>query len=1042
MRATLLRGLATGAVCALLTLGVAPGRATANTGNPTDLCALLPSGLPPVAGGSASPVPVQAGNSCTKRIYTTDPAPAGGYSTGGTVSVTLYNSPAEARAFASAPGTNPSDPARPETTYGETGEQFGGGSTGAVPTLLFSRGCYSVYTDAGQVVNADGTSQALPPDTMNQVAAQTDAALQAVPACPTAASAPATPTLTTQLSCDTSSLQATGHVVCSTKVSGQASDAQLVYDWTLDGKAQTGSTLSDLPLDNVPAGTHEVTVIARDTQNNVSSDPQSTSFTRGAGATAPSSTGGKHTNYAPVAAGAAAALAVLLGALALLRHRRKRAAPAGPPLEPTGDPLAAHLESAAPADVHPKPVVAPVVVPPVRGHRRRRRRQEPTAELTVRVSPSVRTRGHYPDDHPHLWGDGVDLVFAEYQVSVSPQDWVLDHVVEPYGHQHPFKARSLLHDVAEREAPVVIAEKHDPAMRHSFADGRTEFLSPAQARPAPPPNTQVVISSKWSHEDHRIEVRAELDVVVRNTRTGRTKELHRVTSKEVKITVLGAAPRLVLRADTDRGHADGLSLIRVAPALHLFGQRAGYPGGLEIVEIPGSADSPRHGKLHLDDYFQIEGDPRIAGHTVLDRQGLTLRCRFHLEDAAIKKLGSGPRGGYPVTCNVRPTGEGPSQAAVLGDFAWMAERHYRACHQHIHRVAKDRIEAATIGLRPAVIELHSDVTELPRPDVATDAMFRVQLGGTVRSSHGEPVPGSVIRLDHAKAEDWRLLLAFEPPRHPPLSRWDPQARQHEPVAVDHVDELGRLAFTVPPADLPPDEDAGTTRPWYEHDHWRWAYDRALRYLHGQCTELAVAVDAGADRARRDLAVRPPCKLYLYVDLGRPLTPEAAELLDDGHWLAPDPTGRVMVGLVDELGQEIRTGLAPVGVLSDESTAAHGFHYCRGWDIGKAEYQLAHARLTEWKRHADRRELRYDPAGPAPTHGDAITFAADIAGRVGVALPPGWGFAAGPDAVDLGPDPRLEVNRGGTAADYRSPWEYGPRTTPGLRSLGSALGTFD
>ncbi|TQF06272.1 hypothetical protein E6W39_33725 [Kitasatospora acidiphila] len=240
----------------------------------------------------------------------------------------------------------------------------------------------------------------------------------------------------------------------------------------------------------------------------------------------------------------------------------------------------------------------------------------------------------------------------------------------------------------------------------------------------------------------------------------------------------------------------------MAPALHLFGQRADYPGGLEIVEIPGSADSPRHGKLHLDDYFRIEGDPRIAGHTVLDRQGLTLRCRFHLEDAAIKKLGSAPHGGYPVTCNVRPTGDGPSQAAVLGDFAWMAERHYRACHQHIHRVAKDRIEPATIGLRPAVVELHSDVAELPRPDVATDAMFRVQLGGTVRSSRGEPVPGSVIRLDRAKAEDWRLLLAFEPPRHPPLSRWDPQARQHEPVAVDHVDELGRLAFAVPPADLP------------------------------------------------------------------------------------------------------------------------------------------------------------------------------------------------------------------------------------------------
>ncbi|WP_404497598.1 hypothetical protein [Arthrobacter sp. GAS37] len=759
--------------------------------DPNDLCTLMPSALPPALPGAPTTVPAQPGNACSKRIYPTDPAPAGGYSQGGAIVVSVFASADEARAYATAPGADSSDPARPETTYGEAGEEFGGGSTGAVPALVFSIGCYAVYTNAGYVVNPDSSTRTLPTDTMYQIAGQTDTILSAIPPprCPNAvpSTTPVPPALTAGLACDTNSLQDAGQVLCTASVTDQAPDAQIVYDWSLDGQPQSGVTGAELSLDNVAVGSHQVSVVARDTQNNISALPQSVPFARDAA-------GGQAGNVAPLVAGSALAIAGALGTVILLRHRGRIKAASGP--------------SQARPTVRPRPQPVPTWRP----------QDPPRVGVTVRVSPSVRTRGLYSYNDVHIWADGVDLMFAEYDITVSPPEWQLVRVDTP----QPFRALSE----PRQWEQIVVAENYVPSMRYSFADGHTSFLNPipvARIQPAPPPHTQVVITAQWSDQSHALTVWAVLDVVLRNTRTRETRVVPNVTSPGVQVQAIGAGPRLELWADPGpRGLADGSTRIRVDPALFLFGQEAPYPGGLEILQIPYAADIPGGEPLRLDDYFALTQDPRgldIAGHPVARpadaakrRQGVTLRCLFHLrDDPAMQRLGASPQGGYPVTFNVRPTGYGFGQESTSGAFDWMAAQHYRACREHLPQVPPDQIQPAVIRLDPCRIIIDPNPSSLPRPSSCpeTERLFTSHIVVSLENSAtGELATGDRLGPDTTlTGAEWSLALHYAPDTAP-----GPGPFSVQPLSID---TSGRLLFA---------DATGNPQPFYAYDHQKRCWD--------------------------------------------------------------------------------------------------------------------------------------------------------------------------------------------------------------------------
>ncbi|MEU1287721.1 hypothetical protein [Kitasatospora sp. NPDC005856] len=1061
------------------------------------LCALLPEGFstPSLPPGPAADGLVDA--CLATRVL--DPATSYGL----LFTIRQYQTTDQAHQdIATFAGTTRSDVQQaPSTRFGEEGvegtytQQAAAdyGVTG-YDQLAFRRGCYTVYGQNGAENAGAAAPVAMDPGLVQATAQAVDDQLKAMPPCAGAAApaAPAAPALAAGLACDTASLQDTGQVLCTASVSNEAPGARIVYDWTFDGQAQPADTGDTLTLDQVAVGSHQVAVVARDVQNNLSAAPQSVSFTRAPAASSsgtpgapaapgapgapglgagngpgPTPTGGHGVSPGLVVGGSALAIGTALGLLALLKHRRRaRPAPAG-----------AHPAPAPPAP--PTPAAATVPVPPPV---RRGRQDDPQVTLTVRLSPSVRTRDHYGEDDVHLWGDGVDLLFAEYDVQVSPPPWVLDEVEEDpagTGQQHPFTARSITGPGTGGQEWVARAETHVPSMRYSFADGRTVFphrLRDAGAAPAVgpvrPPHTQVVIKAGWSDQDHALTVWAALDVTVRNTTTGETRRIPRVASPPRTVQVVGARPRLELWADPDsQGCADGTSTIRVEPALFLFGQDAAgrdrlYSGGLELLGLPDKANVPgpdtpsEQNALRFTDYFEPTKDPVGPDRAGL-RQGVTLRCRFHLRDTAIRKLETAPQGGYPLSFNARPTGYGLGQEATAGDFDWMASEHHKACRANIPQVPPERVQPVVLTLLPSTVRLDLDVVDLPRYDGPAKDLWRVRVSGTVRSFADRIVRGPDIRRDRptgvggvqAKVEHWYLARESRPPTVPKLRAWDPVPLDLPPVDVDDVDEQGRLTFAVPADEGEPDDPAGTTHPWYDYDHWRKGFDPATRYLRGQCTRVTFTLHTDLDEEdHRQVALWPPCKIYAYVDWGRSVFDSLDDLWDNLTWKPPDFTGHASVGLVDVRGKEIRAGLMPwaglpegPGYLNDDGEPVHEFHLCRAWDISHEEYCAARARMNEWKRESDLGNLIYGllGTGAAPRTGNCVTFVVDLTAHADVVLPQLRGTDR-PGNVDLAAAGRRVEHNPRYKGEFfpGHPWDYGPRTTPGLVHLDSELSHFE
>ena len=112
--------------------------------------------------------------------------------------------------------------------------------------------------------------------------------LRSVP-CPGSAPPPTLPpawSLGVSLNCE-HEFEDSGLVKCTAQPINPSPGAAISYDWTFDGGAQ-GAHRTDLELNGVKPGPHTVTVVAHDTNNNLTSEQETVSFTKGQ----PGETGG------------------------------------------------------------------------------------------------------------------------------------------------------------------------------------------------------------------------------------------------------------------------------------------------------------------------------------------------------------------------------------------------------------------------------------------------------------------------------------------------------------------------------------------------------------------------------------------------------------------------------------------------------------------------------------------------------------------------------------------------------------------------------
>ena len=139
------------------------------------------------------------------------------------------------------------------------------GQTGGV---IFSRGCYTVQ----------GAWDAASEQQVRAKLSQLDATLRSTPCPGSAAVTPPSESLGVTLTCE-HEFDNPGLVKCKATAVNPKPNAALAYDWTFDSGAQTGAAGTDLELTGVKPGAHIVGVVARDTNNGLSSDQETVSFT-------------------------------------------------------------------------------------------------------------------------------------------------------------------------------------------------------------------------------------------------------------------------------------------------------------------------------------------------------------------------------------------------------------------------------------------------------------------------------------------------------------------------------------------------------------------------------------------------------------------------------------------------------------------------------------------------------------------------------------------------------------------------------------------
>lgn len=149
------------------------------------------------------------------------------------------------------------------------------GQTGG---LIFHRGCYTVQ----------GAWDSASEQQVRAKLSQLDAMLRSAP-CPGSAppsTLPPAGSLGVSLNCE-HEFEDPGLVKCTAQPINPSPGATISYGWTVDGGAQ-GALGTDLELNGVKPGPHTVTVVAHDTNNNLTSEQETVSFTKGQ----PGETGG------------------------------------------------------------------------------------------------------------------------------------------------------------------------------------------------------------------------------------------------------------------------------------------------------------------------------------------------------------------------------------------------------------------------------------------------------------------------------------------------------------------------------------------------------------------------------------------------------------------------------------------------------------------------------------------------------------------------------------------------------------------------------
>lgn len=1133
----------------------------------------------PAAPAAAQPAP----DSCALLgPEATDPSRETGFPTGGescrgdiggnTALVYLFKDAAAARAFLDreAQGTPSMNlGARPSAAHGETGlELYKLNQSARVVGYEFSRG-----SCIGGVVSPEAVGTPLKPPTeaVGPIAARLDGRLKAAPRCHGAAvPAPAAPAgpLAVGLACDTNALAATGRIVCAAAASNARPDAQLAYEWTVDGQVRADQSGNQL-TENVAVGAHRIGVVARDRRNNLSSAPESVAFTRPAAPTGgnasgasgvadrPGSSGkselppppilgpGSTTSgrsdqstsrspssrgvsdllpfswpsapTGPLVAGSALAIAAALGLLGLSRLGRRQPPPrqprpAPPPPVRAPPPPTRPEALAAPPPTRPEVLAAPpptpVVAAPPKPRQERRPRSQPQISVSLLVSPSIRTQAPDADGTIRLWADGVDLLFAGYQLTVTPPDWTLAEAA-PSPSAAYLDTWSATGDGGGAGRPTIT-----PVHKYAFSPTvQAVYGEPTEAR-------QVVVQAPWCERGYWLSLRVTGTVRVKHTDgTEESVPFDSAGRPGAAVWAVGAAPRLELAPDRE-GLADGTTTVTIRPTLFVFD--VAYAGGLAIEAPPD--------ERVFEPYLALSGEmpwlkPPIPGAYdpigAQQQQAPQLRCKFHLEDDAFKKLALHPaappaatRGKpsvareVPIAFTVRPTGAGLGADSHRTAFDSLVADHYRACAVnlpgHIPAPAPARvvlhpstIEVKVVDPDTTEAEVAPDLPHLPRAGAPSDRLYLARVTATVRSAAGAPVRGSDIRRDRpsgvggtiTEIQGWSLRFAFEAPTQAPLSHWDATPLAHPPLPVADVDEQGRLTFQG--------QGDPNPIPWYDYDHWKF-FDPTTRYLRNQCGTVKTAMYAdGENFDGATISVWSPCKLYVYVD-------NPPKTIEYGH---------VFIGLIDERGREYRVGFAgaenlylpravteggdpvigtlvgsvggtalgaaasiailaffPAGTVAAASikiiSAAatlgtgmvvgqqlsvargelgddgnHSFHVCRGWDITKAEYDVALEKVKAWKRRSDTNDLLYDVAGVSGV-GNCASFALEVFNSVGIPLP----FARVADftrpgnvAGRLDNDPRAEQNPGYSRASYKCPWTYTPGVSVShvpISSLGS------
>jgi hypothetical protein len=827
-------------------------------------------------------------------------------------------------------------------------------------TQTFRVGCFRVRGD-WEVAEADFTQAAL---------ASLQQRLTGTP-CPGEAVTPPPPPgegMSLGLACDANAVDVSGRVACNAAVSNAPEGAQLVYSWTVDGTGH-GETGAELTLENLEVGSHSVSVSARDAATDVTLPQQTVSFTRlGAGpGGAVGGSGGGGGLRIPLVAGAAIAITLALGGLAL-RTRKPRAQPAagapgrvqytppqpappkaprtpapppqswptpGPPKPPArgGAPRAGPTTAptrprppgpeaaptrarppgpeAAPAAKRRRPTEAPEDAP----QRKDRDRPPPTLSAQLLIRPSVLIERLYNTHTPRVLGDGVDFFFAGFVYQVgSPEEWEVDPAFPVVA---TWKVEGGTAELVDHCTWL-----KQPIGEFNLAD---RYANRTDAH-------NVAVRTSWHDKKGELKIGVKLDMHVRSIdRTTHWPDPLSYSTPLQAVPVVGANPKASLTANTERriqrglpsgeqgnitASADGIEKVYVEPVLELFEQP--YAGGLNID--PGAIDPEVSAKtggpqLLLSHFFDISRDvPKMTvdGKEYDDtsqlskrQQALVLTCRFRFADRVLRRQGDR---GCPVTFAFHPTGDALGLDGGGDRFDYVLTAHYAACGERYKARGMPQPAPVFVSLVPSKIAIEPDpLADLPHPTATT--------GATAGGGSGDPDAGyrTVVRARVRSSSG----------DHVPGSKVKP----HRPSGDDDVlaaVNSWELVFRYDPPQKEP------------LSRWDRAYAGKSEHtmlVHDVDEEGYLLVAPGGGRAvTRDVEYDHwkeffnPSERYLVGQCStmRMLLRADKEELEGSHfyvgppckiyvyvgWRAASVFGHPFLGLINEHGQEFRVGFYP------------------------------------------------------------------------------------------------------------------------------------